>query len=226
MTLTRREQKRLETELEIKAIARKQIAEVGAVALSLRAIAREMRMSAPALYRYFPNKEALVTTLIVEAYTALADAMADADAAKERDDFHGRFQAICFAYRDWAMSHPQDYTLIYGTPIPNYHAPRELTVAPAGRVLLILNDAWQADRLSIPAGYEVLPDELATAVQAVLQTLPEGVPGTVVPMTMIIWSQLQGLVWGELYGQFSPGLAESGKLYQLEIQTMTGRLFS
>jgi AcrR family transcriptional regulator len=88
------------------------MAQVGAAALSLRAIAREMRLSAPALYRYLPNKGALVTTLIVEAYTALADALEAADVEKERDDFHGRFQAVCHAYRDWAVAHPQDYTLI------------------------------------------------------------------------------------------------------------------
>ena len=49
----------------IKDTAWKQLAEFGAPALSLRAIARELKITAPAIYNYFPNRDALVTALIV-----------------------------------------------------------------------------------------------------------------------------------------------------------------
>ncbi|MCL4262347.1 MAG: TetR/AcrR family transcriptional regulator [Anaerolineae bacterium] len=228
MTLTRRELKREETEAEIKEVARQQMAEVGAAALSLRSIAREMGLTAPALYRYFANRDALVTALIVEAYRALATAMAAADAARARDDFNGRFQAIAFAFRNWAMQHPQDFTLIYGTPIPGYVAPRDQTVEPAGQVLqtigFLLTEAWQADKLTIPQPYEELPPALQTSVGGLLQDLPEGVPASGVVLTMSIWARLYGVVWGELYGHFVPGLAESGALYQVEVAVICAEL--
>lgn len=229
MTQTRREQQREDTTSEIKVVARQQIAEGGAAALSLRAIAREMGLTAPALYRYYENRDALVTALIVEAYTALADAMAMADEAVERGDFHGRFQAIAIAFREWAKQHPQDYTLIYGTPIPGYEAPREQTVEPAARVMTIMGqilaEALTAGRLRIPDIYNEMPSGLQTAVNDILPYLPENSSPAGVVLTMTLWARLHGVVWGELYEHFIPGLAESGALYQFEVAVILTELF-
>ncbi len=229
MTQTRREQQREDTTTEIKEVARRQMAEVGAAALSLRAIAREMGMTAPALYRYYDNRDALVTTLIVEAYNALADAMLAADSRVVSDDFNGRFQAVAFAFREWARQHPQDFTLIYGTPIPGYQAPRDQTVEPAGRVLqtigFVLTAAWQAGKIRIPPAYQPLPPALQTVINDdILPQLPENVPAAGVALTMTIWARLYGVVWGELYGHFIPGLAESGSLYHIEVAAIWAEL--
>src|SRR6476659_6284224 len=75
----------------ITAEARSQIAQHGADGLSLRAVARALGLASSALYRYFPSRDDLLTTLIVEAYTALGDAVEAADAARDRDDIAGRF---------------------------------------------------------------------------------------------------------------------------------------
>ncbi|MBK8899712.1 MAG: TetR/AcrR family transcriptional regulator [Anaerolineaceae bacterium] len=228
MPLSRREQLRIETTAEIKSTARQQMAEVGAAALSLRAIARKMRMSAPALYRYFANRDALVTALIVEAYGSLGAVMAAADAEIDRKDFHGRFQATADAFRHWALAHPQDFTLIYGTPIPDYEAPREQTVEPAGNVLqqfgTILHEAAQAGKLQVSDRYRTLPTGLQKSIDELRPFLPDAVSTEVIILTMVIWSLLYGLVWGELYGHFPPGLAESGELYMLEVGTLCVRL--
>ncbi|MBE7528120.1 MAG: helix-turn-helix transcriptional regulator [Ardenticatenaceae bacterium] len=221
MTRTRRELRREETEAEIKEVARRQMVEVGAAALSLRSIAREMGLTAPALYRYFPNRDALVTALIVEAYQSLAAAMIEAEAAQARDDFHGRFQSLAFAFRAWAVQYRQDFALIYGTPIPGYVAPREQTVSPASQVLqaigTVLIAAWQAGRLTIPHSYQDIPPAMDTAVTDILQSLPAGVPLGGVVLTMTVWARLYGVVWGELFEHFPPGLAETGALYEMEV---------
>jgi AcrR family transcriptional regulator len=129
-----RESQRQDTREEIKAFARQQMAAEGTAALSLRAIARDMEMTAPALYRYFPSREDLITALIVDAFNALADALEAADAAPTQQDYGSRLRAVLMAYRGWALEHPTDFQLIYGNPIPGYSAPRELTVpAPDGR---------------------------------------------------------------------------------------------
>lgn len=228
MTQTRRELRREETEAEIKTVARQQMAEVGAAALSLRSIAREMGLTAPALYRYFPSRDALVTALIVEAYQALAAAMQAADAAQARDDFHGRFQSLAFAFREWAVQHPQDFALIYGTPIPGYEAPREQTVAPASQVLQaigsVLIEAWQVRRLNLPEAYQEISPAMHTAVTEIIQSLPTAVPAAGIVLTMTIWARLYGVVWGELYEHFIPGLAESGVLYQMEVAAICAEL--
>ncbi len=53
----------------IKETAWKQIAEFGAPALSLRAIARALNITAPAIYNYFPSRDHLVTALMVDAFS-------------------------------------------------------------------------------------------------------------------------------------------------------------
>jgi len=73
----------------IKEAAWKQIAEEGAPALSLRAIARALQITAPAIYNYFPDRDALVTALIVDAFTSFGDWQLEArDSVSEEDHIH------------------------------------------------------------------------------------------------------------------------------------------
>ncbi|GAB2646555.1 TetR/AcrR family transcriptional regulator [Kribbella swartbergensis] len=121
---------------EIKEIARRHLATDGPN-LSLRAVARDLDIVASALYRYFPSRDALITALVIDAYDALATAATEADAAVPREDLRGRWMAVCRAVRTWALAHPAEYGLIYGSPIPGYAAPRD-TVEPASKVILLL----------------------------------------------------------------------------------------
>jgi AcrR family transcriptional regulator len=127
---------RSEMSQEIKAVARRHLATDGAN-LSLRAVARDMDIVASALYRYFPSRDALLTALIIDAYEALAATATEAEAAVPRDDFRGRWMAVCTAVRTWALANPAEYGLIYGNPVPGYAAPPE-TVEPAAKVILLL----------------------------------------------------------------------------------------
>src|SRR6476660_9180340 len=115
MTQTRRERLRDATYAEIKSIARRQMAEQGAASLSLRAIAAEMGVTPPALYRYYKNRDELVTALIVDAYNDMADTLVAADTGHPATDYAGRFLAVALAYREWAVTHAADYALILGT---------------------------------------------------------------------------------------------------------------
>lgn len=229
MTQTRRERLRVETTVEIKETALQQMAEQGAAALSLRAIAREMGMSAPALYRYFPDRDALVTALIVDAYNSLAAALRAADEGQEAGDYNGRFRATAYAYREWALAHRAEYALIYGTPIPGYVAPREETVMPAASVNLvigyILNEALQAGSLVIPDAYFHISPEFQAQLDELAAMIPEeGVSTAGVLLTIMIISRLHGLVWGELDEHFAPHIADSGELFAVEISEMCERL--
>jgi len=124
---------RAELTREIADVARRHLASDGAAALSLRAVARELGMASSAVYRYFPSRDDLLTALIVDAYDALGDAAERADAGCDPDDLRARWHATCGAARRWAMAHPHEYALVYGSPVPGYAAP-ETTIGPAARV--------------------------------------------------------------------------------------------
>src|SRR5918999_3309057 len=99
--LPRRERVRQATAEEIKSVARAQMAAEGTAGVTLRAIAREMGMTAPALYRYFGSREELVTALVIDAYDALADAMAAGVAAVPASRHAARLRAAFRAFRGW-----------------------------------------------------------------------------------------------------------------------------
>lgn len=94
-------------------------------AITLRAIAREMGMTANAIYGYFPTRDDLVTTLVNDVYTALADAVDTAWATTPSADPAVRIEAWANAFRTWALVNPQGFRLIYGDPVPGYQAPEE-----------------------------------------------------------------------------------------------------
>ena len=126
---TARQRARAELTREIKEAARRQLAETGAPQLSLRAVARELGLVSSALYRYFPSRDDLLTALIIDAYDSLGEAAEAAAAANGTAGPRGGWRAVCHAVRDWARANPHEYTLIYGSPVPGYQAPRD-TVGP------------------------------------------------------------------------------------------------
>jgi len=134
-----RQRARVELEQLIKQTAGQHLAESGAAALSLRAVARELGMASSALYRYFPSRDALLTALVVDAYDAVGDRAehADARALAAGADAGRRWLEVCRAVRRWAADRPHDYALVYGSPVPGYAAPQD-TIAPATRLSLVM----------------------------------------------------------------------------------------
>ncbi len=147
---TARERARAELTHEIKEEARRQLAATGAQRLSLRAVARELGMVSSALYRYFPSRDDLLTALIIDAYDALGDSAERAAAPLPRSDVRGRWRACCTAVRQWAIAHPHEYALIYGSPVPGYRAPQE-TIEAASRVALVLGGLLADAHAAVPA---------------------------------------------------------------------------
>jgi AcrR family transcriptional regulator len=202
---TARERARAEITAEILAAARRYLATDGAPALSLRAIARDLGMASSALYRYFGSRDELLTRLIVDAYDSLGAAAEAGEAAVDRGDLPGRFAAVCRAVRTWALANPNEYALIYGSPVPGYVAPAD-TVGPAIRVsvllMQILIDAAAQGR--VPAGE---PQE-GQALEPILSQLPPGFPPALVQRGVMAWTGLFGAVSFELYGQLHQVVAE------------------
>ncbi|WP_405113727.1 TetR/AcrR family transcriptional regulator [Micromonospora sp. NBC_01405] len=192
---------------EIKVVARRHLASDGAN-LSLRAVARDMGMVSSAIYRYFPSRDDLLTALIIDAYDALGAVVEAADAGADRLDLRGRWHAACRAARDWALAHPAEYALLYGSPVPGYAAPDD-TVGPAQRppatLIGILHDGMAAGRLAAPDPGE-LPEPLRTDLAEVADSLAPGLPAALLARGMAGWTQLFGLISFELFGRINRAL--------------------
>ncbi|MGW6897400.1 TetR/AcrR family transcriptional regulator [Streptomyces sp. NBC_01727] len=202
-----RERARIEVTAAIKDEARKQLAADGAARLSLRAVARELGMVSSALYRYFPSRDELLTALIVDAYDAVGEAAEAADRAScagpSVSARHlARWTAVACAVRDWALAHPHEYGLIYGSPVPGYTAP-QATIGPASRVgfvlIAIVGDAHRTDGLALPP----LAAELRCEAERMAADFAPDLPPAVVPPLVAAWSQLFGLISFEIFGQFN-----------------------
>lgn len=229
---TARERARAELTREIKEQARRQLAVSGADGLSLRAVARELGMVSSALYRYFPSKDDLLTALIIDAYDAIGAAVEEA--ATTGDGPRECWIAACRAVRSWALAHPHEYGLIYGSPVPGYRAP-ETTIAPAGRVpaalVGIARDAAAggllADEPSSP-----LPDVLHGQAAWIASVLAgdDGDAGPAVPPAVLVrvsiaWTQLAGLVSFELNGQFTNAFDPADALFEYAAAQMAAFVF-
>ncbi len=217
--LTRRERNRINTAAEIKDLAREQMAAEGAAALSLRAISRAMGMTAPAIYRYFPSRDDLVTALLLDAYDSLAAAIETADAPIPRPDLRGRLFAIAHAYRAWAFAHPAEYSLILGTPIPGYHAPYDVTQPAAHRGTILLVDV--ITEALARSGADLHPPSRASPGD------PPGfttMPDRVRDAAIAAWAFMHGLVSLELYGHTTKLEDATDTLYDQEVARFAGRL--
>lgn len=204
MPRTARERARAEITGEILDAARGYLATDGAPTLSLRAIARDLGMASSALYRYFKSRDELLTRLIIDAYDSLGAAAEVREATIDRNDLAGRFTAICEAVRAWALAHPNEYALIYGSPVPGYVAPPD-TVPPATRVtsllLRIIVDAVTAGRVPAADSQDAEAREVAAALAPIRSYLPPGVPAPLVQRGLMAWTGLFGFVSFELFGQ-------------------------
>lgn len=210
----------------IKESAWKQIAEVGAPALSLRAIARELKITAPAIYNYFPSRDDLVTALIIDAYTSFGDSQLEARDSAPAKDHKKRLLAIGMAYRAWAHTFPQRYQLIFGTPIPGYHAPLAKVFPYSARSISVLVSVVEEMRLDGKLSIESFP-KVKPEYKISFEMWKEHDGGADVlslSVAMIVWSRVHGIVSLEIAGNLPPFGANGDALYLYELKSI-GDLF-
>jgi len=190
--------------------ARDQLAEVGPAALSVRQIARDLEMASSAVYRYFPSRDALLTALLIRAFDDLGQAVEDGDHAAARDDLRGRWGGIAHGLRGWAVAHPHEYALTYGSPVPGYAAPED-TVASAQRVpfalLSLLRDAQEAGH-SPGAPTRPASDAELAAIAPVRAFLGQELDEAWAVRGLIAWATLFGHVSLELFGHMVNGILD------------------
>lgn len=221
---TARERARAEITAEILATAREHLARDGSAALSLRAVARDVGMVSSAVYRYVPNRDALLTMLIIEAYDSLGAAVERAEAAVPRADHLGRFLAAGHAARTWALAHPHEYALVYGSPVPGYAAPQD-TIGPASRVPVVLVTVL-VDLVAAgsTAGSEPLPEAVSASVAPLREFTGGTVPDGLLLRGLAAWTLMLGMVSFDLFGHTHNVVADGARArkayYDYQLRTI------
>ncbi|MGA9277248.1 TetR/AcrR family transcriptional regulator [Ilumatobacter sp.] len=221
---TARERARDEVNNEILRVGREQLAEVGAAALSVRAVARELGMVSSAIYRYVASRDELLTRLIDAAYTSLGEAVEhDVEASADRAPAD-RWVGAALVVRAWAIERPHEYALLYGSPVPGYAAPERTSVSGtrASRALIsIVRDATRTDagdlvnssrterrkssrERGVGAGWSVesvVDPELVGDFVELRASVDLDIDDDTLLDVVIAWTQLFGLVSFESFGQ-------------------------
>ena len=221
---TARERARAEILREIIETGRVHLARDGAAGLSLRAVARDLGMVSSAVYRYVPNRDALLTLLIIDAYDSLGAAVERAERAVPRADFPRRFLATANAVRTWALAHPHEYALVYGSPVPGYAAPED-TIGPASRVptvlVTVLVDLQAAGQAPAPRPV----DPAVASSIAAMRTFTGGlVSDDLLLRGLAAWSTLLGAISLELFGHLHNVVADGTRARKAYFEHQMGQV--
>jgi len=288
-TLSRRDRVRAATVTEIKDTARRILVAEGPDGLSLRAIAREMGMTAPALYRYFPSREDLIGALIADLYDELTAAISTAagaagDAAGRIDGAAARgaagnpargtagdaaggidgaaargaagnlargtargvgggaaagetaggdpragITAASRAFRAWALAHPREFGLLFGSPIPGIDAhsddsPAGLASERFGQVFGdLVARIYLASPFPVPAEDEMDPD-LRRQLRDWCSALPVELPVGAGQVFLSCWIRLYGMVALEVFGHVQFALPDAEPLFEAELRDLAVKL--
>lgn len=197
-----------------------QLAEVGAAGLSVREIARRLGVASSAIYRHVANRDELLTLLVVEAYTDLADAVAARAPATEAPA--QRLRQLARGVREWAVAHPESWALLYGSPVPGYRAPAAQTTPVGTRVMVQFLGVLAAGDPEVrhsarPPVSAALAAELAAGIAeltgdegARLARVAAEAPGFAAD-ALESWTGLVGVVSAEVFGQLGSDLAAHGR---------------
>lgn len=231
VTTTRRERLRTATLAEIKQTARRLLVTGGASAISLRAIAREMGMTAPAIYRYFPSLEALVADLCADLYGELAAEVDTARSPIPADAPAQRLSAMAHAFRRWSIAHRPEFALMFGEPMPGVSElddrcgdPPPGVVSFCDAFLVEFAAMWHRHGLRTPPP-EIISDRLADQLAPYLAQLDRAeLPVEVMYLFLSGWIRLYGMVAMEVFGHLSWALTDVEPLFETDMNAYLHQL--
>ncbi|WP_030830956.1 TetR/AcrR family transcriptional regulator [Streptomyces hygroscopicus] len=206
----------------IKATARQLLVKLGAGGLSLEAVAREGGLAAADVQAVFPHRDDLLTALLIDAYNGSGAAMEQADQAAR--DAHApagaRLLAVTRALRTWSFANPGEFTLIYGSPVPGYHAPQD-TVPPASRTPAVLagivRSALEAGELTPPRRAVPGPPLLLPAALELFGGAPEAPFSDVIERGIVLWSNLIGLLVFQVFSRTHDSVRDESAFFDYAI---------
>lgn len=201
----KRQESRDRIEHQIIELGRSHLVTHGAAGLSLRAIARELGMVSSAVYRYVGSRDELLTLLLIDAYTELADSVEHARDAAD-GGWRNQVVAMARAARAWAVEKPAGWALLYGSPVPGYHAPRDKTVEPGTRVVGALLHVVAAGVAAgdVEPSTIIAPQALSKDFDGLREEFGVSADDSVVAKCLVLWASLVGAISLEVFGQYGP----------------------
>ncbi|WP_029430084.1 TetR/AcrR family transcriptional regulator [Blastococcus sp. URHD0036] len=227
---TRRERARADTLREIRATARQVLVASGPDGLALRAIAREMGLSAPALYRYFPSREDLVEQLVADLYDELSDHLEAARDAVVPARPGVQLLAAARAFRHWAITHRVEFGLLFGSaaqgvvPDEAGEGPAELAGRRFGGVFAALMAQIYVEQPFPVPGEDELTPELRRQLQTWCAKLPVALPLGVMSVFLSCWITLYGMVCMEVFGHLRFALDDPEPMFESELRRVARQL--
>ena len=223
--VSRRDRLRVQTTAEIKKIALKLLADGGTDAVSLRAIAREMGMTAGAIYSYFATRDDLVTELVGDVYTTAVQAAESARDAVEESNPGGRILAWAQATRAWALANPEGFRLIYGDPVPGYRPPdegpgKEAELRACTGLVDLVAAAWPTAEALEPRDREYDWEDFAPGLVAHVRQDHPDLPAAALAMTLRVWGRMHGLMALEIYGHLRALVHDPATVYRDEMHDL------
>jgi len=216
---------------EIKQAARRQLIADGPAAISIRAVAREVGLTPAALYRYFPSLEALIERLCADTYDELAEAIAAARDAVPGDDPAGRLRAAAWAFRDWSVAHPREFTLVFGTPVPGQaefdpeSAVHESGLRFGGAFLEAFLALWHARERGPREANADLDRRIAAAACAPFDAGGDlAMPPEAYRLYLSGWIRLYGSVALEVFGHLRWAVSDVEPLFESELNDFLDEL--
>ena len=234
---SRRDRLRAATIDEIITTARGLLVKDGPEAVSLRAIAREMGMTAPGLYRYFGNHEELVRYLCASIFTELGNDIHQAiEAAEPPAGGPGDFNrakltvkrvAACREFRRWALNHRGEFAMLFGVPLPGlddgrYDIADECALAFAGTFFALFLELWQKTPFPVPADEQIdagLRDQLGRYRDGLAAGIPLGgrLPLGALLTFLRCWTLLYGAVAMEVFGHMRFALEDPAPMFEITL---------
>jgi AcrR family transcriptional regulator len=203
---------------EVKQVALRQLAEGGPQALSVNAIAKELGVSGPALYRYFTSRDELLTELVTDAYHDFAVALGAATRPARRLRPPQRLRAFAAAYRAWANAEPHRYRLLFAAPLPGYDAQSDRLVTASQEAMNVLLDVL-TDLVPEPGNGHPGPLDDQLARWARNHRLTDLDPALAL-RAVSIWTRLHGLVSLEIEGNYASMGLDPELLFDTEVTTI------
>jgi AcrR family transcriptional regulator len=234
---SRRARVRAATTEEIKQTARRILVGQGPAAMTLRAIARDMGMTAPAIYRYFDSHEDLLGHVVADIFSEIAAeiraAIVTAGGASN-GDMTAKLVAACRQFRSWALDHRAEFGLLFGTPLPSLEGMHddatinECAAKFSGVFFALFLELWLRHPFPVPA-----PDEIDPGLRAQLERYRDGLGADLPVGAMVVflrcWMRLYGAVSLEVFGHLHFALDDAAPMFEImlsELAPMVGLAYS
>jgi AcrR family transcriptional regulator len=219
----RRERLRAEAVTEIKATGRQLLIDGGAANITLRAIAREMGMTAPAIYRYFDSLDALILAIVTDLLEELRVSVEQAAAAHAGTAPEVRIGHMARAFRRWALDHPAEFALMFGSPVPGVTAfaghcsPINDAGARFGETFFtVLGELYERQPFGVDLP-ELPGTNLSVAFKPYRDAFGDRFPLPVVYLFVASWTRLYGIVAMEVFGHLAWAMTDGEPLFEVEL---------